>query len=194
MFKRSRVVFPPKNQVDLCWRRNRGCLSFFSLILLFGAMSVSTQGAPCAPSPTGMVGWWAGDGNALTFFGTNNGNLLGTATATSAGVNGSCFTFDGTNGFVAISNSPVLQPTNLTIEAWVRFAGLDSSGTSLAGEQYIVFKQNSRSGSFEGFDLSKARAGGNDFFRFIVSSSAGVSAEVRSVTLISTGVWYHVAA
>jgi Leucine-rich repeat (LRR) protein len=42
--------------------------------------------------------------------------------------------------------------------------------------------------------LSKARSGGNDFFRFIVSSSSGASAEIHSATLIVTGVWYHVAA
>ena len=132
MFRCFRVVFPRKNQVDLCWLGNRGYLSFLVVFLLSGAVS-ARAGGNCAPAPAGMIGWWAGDGNANTFIGTNNGTLQGTVTATSPGINGSCFTFDGTNSFVAISNSVLLQPTNFTIEAWIQFSGLDSSGNSLPG-------------------------------------------------------------
>jgi len=41
----------------------------------------------------------------------------------------------------------------------VQFSSLDSaaSGGSAPGDQYLVFKQNSRYGNFEGFDLSKTR-------------------------------------
>src|SRR5262249_54963573 len=90
---------------------------------------------------------------------------------------------------------PELKPANLTIEAWVRFSGLDSqgSGGSPPGDQYIVFKQNTRSAGFEGFDLSKTRVGSNDFFRFLVTSASGQEAELHSATVLSTGVWYHVA-
>jgi Concanavalin A-like lectin/glucanases superfamily len=194
MFRRSRLVFLGKNQSYDCWSHQQICLAFITLILaVFGALP-SLAGGNCAPAPAGVIGWWAGDGNANTLIGTNNGALQGTATATSPGINASCFTFDGTNSFIAISNSVLLQPTNLTIEAWIRFSGLDSSGSSAPGDQYIVFKQNSRSGDFEGFDLGKGRTGGVDYFRFIVTSSSGVSAEIHSATLISTGVWYHVAA
>ncbi len=89
-----------------------------------------------------------------------------------------------------------LRPTNLTIEAWVRFSSLNSpaSGSSPAGEQYIVFKQNTASGNFEGFALTKTRVSGRDYFDFQVSSASGQAAEVTSVTTVSTGVWYHVAA
>ncbi len=108
----------------------------------------------------------------------------------------SAFSFDGTNSYVQITNSAVLQPTNFTVECWVRFTSLDSPGLggSPAGDQYIVFKQNTRTANFEGFDLDKTRTASGDVFRLIVSSSAGVSAFIQSSTLISTGVWYHVAA
>ena len=45
-----------------------------------------------------------------------------------------------------IPDSPVFHPTNLTVEYWVRFASLDSAGSggSPPGDQYVVFKQNSR--------------------------------------------------
>src|SRR2546422_8026 len=64
---------------------------------------------------------------------------------------------------------------------------------SPAADQYIVFKQNTRTTSFEGFDLSKTRAGGVDVFRFLVSSALGQEAELHSASTLSTGVWYHVA-
>ena len=46
-----------------------------------------------------------------------------------------------------------------------------------AGDQYIVFKQNTRSTDFEGFDLSKTRVGGSDYFRFLVASASGQGAQ-----------------
>src|SRR6185369_15363412 len=87
------------------------------------------------------------------------------------------------------------HPSNLTVECWVRFTGLDSPGTAAAGQTYIVFKQNTRSSVFEGFALYKSRLTGptRDVFTFGVSSAAGVGIEVLSTTTISTGVWYHVA-
>jgi alpha-tubulin suppressor-like RCC1 family protein len=167
----------------------------FLLLALFG-FSLPCRAATCSSSPQNLVGWWPADGSAVDIAGTNNGTLQGGATASSPGFVANAFSFDGTNSFVAISNSAVLRPTNFTIEAWVRFTGLDSAGSggSPAGDQYIIFRQNTRSSDFEGFDLSKTRVGGTDVFRFLVSSAAAQTAEMHSASTISTGVWYHVAA
>ncbi len=158
------------------------------------ALTVNPPGS-CLPAPANIVSWWPGDGNASDIAGSNNGSLQGGATATAAGEVAQAFSFDGTNAYVQIPDSAALRPTNLTIEAWVKFSSLDSAGSggSPAGDQYIVFKQNSRSGNFEGYDLSKTRVTGGDVFRFLVSSSSGASVEIHSTTMISTGVWYHVA-
>src|SRR5436305_9241775 len=96
---------------------------------------------------------------AYEMAGSNNGSLQGGVSASAPGIDGSAFSFDGTNGYVQIADSPALRPTNLTIEAWVRFSSLDSAGAggSPAGDQYIVFKQNTRSSDFEGIDLGKTR-------------------------------------
>jgi len=88
----------------------------------FGATS-------CLTAPSSLAGWWPGDGNANDIAGANNGALQGGATATLAGEVGQAFNFDGTNSFVQIPDSPALRPTNLTIEAWVRFTSLDSAVT-----------------------------------------------------------------
>ena len=155
-------------------------------------LSVTVPGN-CVSAPAGIVGWWPGDGNANDIAGTNNGTLQGGATATATGLDGMAFSFDGTNGFVQIPDSPALKPTNLTVEAWVRFSSLDSAGSSTAGQQYLIFKQNTRSSNFEGYSLNKARGGSGDYFAFVVSSSAGQVVKVSSAPGIQTNVWYHVA-
>jgi hypothetical protein len=173
----------------------RGCaLPLLVLICLAEASDSGT--AACFPVPAGVVGWWPGDGDASDIVSTNDGTLQGGATASVSGVVASAFSFDGTNGYVQIPDSSAFHPTNLTIEAWVRFTSLDSLsvGGSPAGEQYIVFKQNTRNANFEGFDLGKERVGGSDYFSFILSSASGQTVEALSSTAVATGAWYHVAA
>jgi Leucine-rich repeat (LRR) protein len=173
----------------------KGCIGL-CLVACTTLAAFQIEAASCFPAPSGLIGWWPGDGNALTIVGTNNGTLQGGATASNAGFIGNAFSFDGTNNFVQIADSPILHPTNFTVEAWIRFSGLDSAGLggSPAGDQYIFFHQNTRSADFEGIDVSKTRIAGLDRFRFLVSSAADQTAEMESTTVISTGVWYHVAA
>ncbi len=147
----------------------------------------------CFPAPAGLVGWWPADGNANDIVGTNNGTLTGGATANATGIVGSAFGFDGTNGFMHIPDSTVFHPTNLTVETWVNLNSLDSFGNAHPGEQYMVFKQNSRTNNFEGFFLGKGRVAGRDLFVFGISSAAGEAVELDSVATVTTGAWYHVA-
>jgi hypothetical protein len=150
---------------------------------------------PCAPVPSGLVSWWPGDGNANDLAGTNNGAWQGSATTSTLGMVGQAFSFDGTNDFVQIPDAPELNPTNLTIEAWVLFSSLDSdgSGTSPPGQQYIVFKQNSGGNTSGGYQLGKARTADGDVFSFVVSSDSGEMCSLCSTSLVTTSVWYHVA-
>ena len=160
--------------------------------------SVTRAVADCVPAPAGIIGFWEGDGNAIDVVGGNNGILTSNATATAVGMVGSAFSLNGTTSFIQIPDSPVLHPTNFTIEAWVNFASLNSttSGGAGVGEQYIVFKQNTRSSSFEGFALEKVtNSSAQHVFHFVVIGAAGPpSATINSTTAISTNVWYHVAA
>src|SRR6266850_1748138 len=125
-------------------------------------VSCECSAASCSPVPTGLVGWWAAEGNVNDVLGLGNGSLQGGATASATGVVGQAFSLDGTNGYVQIPDSPLLRPANLTIEGWVRFTSLDSPGSSPAGEQYLVFKQNTRASEFAGFALLKSRSSNAD--------------------------------
>jgi ribosomal protein L19 len=151
-------------------------------------------GGNCFPAPSGLVSWWTGDGNALDLAGVNNGTLQGGATASGVGEVGAAFTFDGTNNYVSIPDSASLRPSVFTVECWVRFNNLNSAGNSQAGQQYIVFKQNTRTANFEGIYLAKERRTSSDIFVFGVSSSGGAGVEVDSTAAIVTNTWYHLAA
>jgi len=74
----------------------------------------------CVPPPSGLVAWWRGEGNANDIMGSNSGTLSGGVTFTSGEV-ASAFSFNGTNSYVEVPDSPSLRLTNqLTIEFWVK--------------------------------------------------------------------------
>jgi hypothetical protein len=151
--------------------------------------------AACFAPPSGMISWWPGQGNANDFISTNNGVLQGGATASATGEVGTAFSMDGTSGYVQIPDASAFHLANLTIEAWVKFTSLTSvgSGGSPAGQQYIIFKQNSQANNFEGFALTKERNKSSDNFQFEVTAASGTTAAAVSGTAVATNVWYHVA-
>src|SRR5215471_4894570 len=99
-----------------------GCFHIALLLLLVACFHAPA--ASCFPPPTGIISWWPGDGDASDVVGTNDGILQGGATASAAAVVNSGFSFDGTNGYVQMPDSPLFHLTNLTVEAWVRFSSL----------------------------------------------------------------------
>ncbi|HWH68088.1 MAG TPA: LamG-like jellyroll fold domain-containing protein, partial [Candidatus Sulfotelmatobacter sp.] len=166
--------------------------SMGSVTSAVATLTVTVPGS-CSPAPAGLISWWPGDTDAKDIVSTNNGTLQNGASINPNGFVGGAFSFDGVNDFVRIPDAPALRPANLTVEAWVLFTSLNSSGNSSAGQQYIVFKQNTRSSNFEGYYLGKTRRTGGDAFTFGVSSAAGQYVGANSTPLIKTGVWYHVA-
>jgi energy-converting hydrogenase Eha subunit F len=85
--------------------------------------------ASCAATPSGLVGWWPGDGSAIDVESTNNGTFTGAAYA--VGAVGQAFSFDGSGNNVRIPASPLLNVgagAGMTVEAWVY-----STDNSVAG-------------------------------------------------------------
>ncbi|MDT5155764.1 MAG: hypothetical protein QOH51_121 [Acidobacteriota bacterium] len=97
-------------------------LFFFSL-LLSAAQNVSAQN--CVSAPSGLVGWWTGDGNANDSSGNANNGALQNGAAFATGKVGQSFSFNGDSQYVSIPHSESLnQSQEITVEAWVRLAEL----------------------------------------------------------------------
>lgn len=189
------LVIISRNQPRVnCRLRSVRCFCLFQLLMFSSLVCASN----CTSPPPGLVDWWPGEGNAGDIVGTNNGVLNGGATANAPGVVGQAFQFDGTNGYVQIPDSPAFHPTNLTVECWILFRTLNTPAhNTYPGQDYIVFKQNSRVSEFEGIALEKDRyppnTGTKDTFCWETASASGALVFLESVTTIKTNVWYYVA-
>ena len=86
--------------------------------LVIGGIGVTGDVPTPIEPPAGMVSWWPGDGNASDIVDGNHGTLQGGATF-AAGKVGQSFSFDGTDDFVEVPDSPNLKITgDITIDAW----------------------------------------------------------------------------
>lgn len=138
--------------------------------------------ADCMPPPPGLVAWWPGDGNANDLIGTNNGQLLGNATASGSGIVGQAFSLDGVNAAVNVGTNSFFDLSgglaDFTIEAWVKPAAMPSFSTGFASKSV---------GDFDGWVFG-IFSGGNLLFsgagNWFVGSGPGV---------VAAGAWSHVA-
>jgi hypothetical protein len=85
----------------------------------------------CAAAPSGLVGWWTGDGNTVDIAGNNSGTLQNGATYGNGEV-GQAFSFAG-NGAAVLVNSPVYSPTAGTLMLWFMPTGAGSLTGSYDG-------------------------------------------------------------
>ena len=146
------------------------------------------------PHLPGMVASWSAEGNANSLGGTNNGTLSASGITFVPGKVGLGFKLDGTNGHVRIPDSPALKPAQVTVEAWV---WLDPNTPPDHGGEAIIFKKNTWSAFFEGYNLCKDHivngdGTSTDQFAFVVSRQ-GRQIILHSTTIAKRGVWYHVA-
>src|SRR5262249_7239794 len=80
----------------------------------------------CVPAPSGLVGWWRGEGNANDAMGHGDG-AANSGVSYEAGVVGQAFRVDGVQGRIAVPDADAFKLVEaLTIEAWVKLTGRDS--------------------------------------------------------------------
>jgi len=109
--------------------------------------------------------------NVWQYFFTGGSNTYTIDAASVTGPSGlPTFTRDGMRLTFSLTSASTYSVTVLTYTA----------GGSAAGDQYLIFKQNTRSGDFEGIDISKTRVSGGDVFRFLVSSATAQLDEIKS--------------
>lgn len=101
-------------------------LLFFSIISMTQVTAISQTS--CTPAPSGLVAWWAGDGDATDLVDDNHGTPQNGATFM-PGLVGDAFSFDGVDDVVTVPNGPSLNfgPNSpLTVELWAYRTGLAS--------------------------------------------------------------------
>nr|NCS40427.1 hypothetical protein [Microcystis aeruginosa BS13-10] len=141
----------------------------------------------------GLAGYWNFEettGNTVNDLtaNKNNGTLINGVQRTVANSNpitrpeGKALFFDGVNDSVKIADSPNLNPTKITIEAWVKssnWAGQTHPAIVAKGinEEYLLWKSND--------------AVGNEKFAFRLGRNI---VTVYGSTTVQNDVWYHVAA
>ncbi len=138
------------------------------------------------PVPTGVVGWWAGDGFAVDYAWTNHGSFISGAT-TSAGKVGAAFDLNGASQLISIPPSPfwVFGTNSFTVELWANFRATNVTGdligfdSGLGNDQPKWFFRYQANGTLT-FHVNGPGLGGGVFLATVPYSP-------------STNQWHHLA-
>ncbi len=144
-----------------------------------GKCSNLTPPPNCDPTPTGLVSWWQGEGNANDPVGGNNGTIVG-GVAYAAGEVGQSFSFSTDGQAVSVGNPAGLQLQDFTIDAWIKRFNTNQASYDFNG------------GEIFGYGLGGYIIGVKDTGQFFLSD-VGIS-EADSTNLITDTLWHHVAA
>jgi hypothetical protein len=137
----------------------------------------------CVPAPAGVVGWWAGEGNAADSSGTNHGALINGA-GFAPGQVGQAFNLDGSSQYVDVPNFAGLNPTSsVSLEVWIYPRGFGSPASPIikkAGQDWMT------SG---GYTLEIAGSSGVVFGVYLSGAAGWTTTSVAPVPLNQ---WSHV--
>src|SRR5882672_11296741 len=132
-----------------CKSASVGTLDSLGLTLAVSVLLLSlpfrVSGQTCVTPPTGLVSWWAGDGNANDEIGANTGTLLNGVTFSSGEVD-QAFTLSG-GSHIRVPDAPTLHFTTESIEAWVY-------PTAEGDYHEIVSKWNAAGSGAASYDLA----------------------------------------
>jgi hypothetical protein len=98
----------------------------WGIITSSNALLTVVAAPACVAAPSGLVGWWRGEGNTLDDAGGDNGIAEGNLTY-GPGEVGQAFVFNGTNAYVQVPASSRLDVgtgAGFTIELWIKPADL----------------------------------------------------------------------
>jgi hypothetical protein len=140
----------------------------------------------CIPPPSGLVGWWQGEGTVLDEAGANHGAMINGGTYAPGEV-GQAFHFNGVNQYALIPNAPALNPTNaLTLEAWINIAAFNGGGA------INITMKDDPFGTDRQYIHSMGLIGGKWVMRASVGVPTGL-ATCNGNLALQTNIWYHVA-
>jgi hypothetical protein len=129
-----------------------------------------------------MAGWWPGDGNTSDLVNGNNGIITGTVSYADPGMVDQAFSIGSPSGAIRIPDNVLLEPAELTVDAWVR-------ATNPGAHRYIVSK-GANACAAASYALYTGPGGGLTFY---ISDGSTVTMSTDAGTGVWDGQWHHVA-
>ena len=167
--------------------RLNGTLLVFSALFSLVTLGLAQTTPVCTPPPSGMVGWWPGDGNANDIFGGNNGTLVG-GVAFTPGMVGQAFSFNGTSAYVSVPDSQSLRlgTSDFTIDFWLN--------TTQTGPNYgwLLWKTSCDSPACPGWEVWTGASPENVITIAVCGTQFGCQ-EWANHTIVNDGQWHFVA-
>jgi hypothetical protein len=142
------------------------------------ATAVLAETLVCTGPPSGLVGWWPGDGSTTDLENGSNGTLQNGATFAGGEVGQAFSLMSG--GRVSITDAPSLRISSLTIEGWVNFS-------STAGFQ-TIFAKTVGSGFQDSYAVWYVNGTLNG-----ETGTANTFTQISAPWAPTVGTWYHVA-
>jgi len=147
---------------------------FLAILLSVFVSSLSSLLA----QPTGLVSWWRGESNVVDSVGTNNGTLNVPLTY-APGYSGQAFSISG--GIIQIPDNPALDPSNVTVQAWVK-------ATSPGAYRYVVCKARGAGGV--SYALYTGGGAGLIFFVNLAAGGGSVLSPSADGNIVWDGNWH----
>jgi alpha-tubulin suppressor-like RCC1 family protein len=155
------------------------------------AVATLTVNPPvCTSAPSGLVGWWQGEGNGNDSASTNNGILDGSVSFVS-GLVGQAFSFNGANADLhvpASTNLNVGVSSGLTIEGWI-------NPTDVSAQRPIAEWYTAGYGAhfWLAVPVASGGAGPGSLYANLIDTSTVDHKIFSAASLIKTNIYQHVA-
>jgi hypothetical protein len=144
----------------------------------------------------GLVAFYPFNGNANDESGNNNNGVVNGATLTTDrfGVANKAYGFNGSSHYISVSNSTSLNPTSITISAWVRV--LSSPIDANSGALAVVSKWDPApncGGEGENYIVQFSKLNNNNVVSLATSLNNQISTSINSIVdLSNTNIWRNI--
>ncbi len=128
------------------------------------------------------VAWYKGEGNADDAVGGYSGAVVGNVQY-APGQSGEAFSFDGVDSYVQVPNTANLEPSTVSVEAWVNSSVADQPNRYLLAKGANGYVAAS-------YALYTGASGGLSFYVYDLDSGFAVSPDAGAG--IWDGTWHHV--
>jgi alpha-tubulin suppressor-like RCC1 family protein len=158
-------------------------------------MPFGTPPAACTPAPSGIVGWWPGEGNAYDFIGGNNGVLVG-GISFAGGEVGQGFNFNNTNAYVSVPVAAGLDVGSgggFTLEAWINPVDVTQSEPIFEWDNGVWWGVHFHISPGQPTTGSPGPGGPGQLYANIVDTGGGWHQMGSAAGVVTSNVFQHVA-